>query len=118
MRHGYGNKKLGRPTDQRIALIRSITMALVKNKRIETTLDRAKATKRYAEKLITWGKLGGLHGRREALKMLPDNETVSVIFELAEKYRSRNGGYTRCIPIGMRRGDAAEMVILEFVEAS
>jgi large subunit ribosomal protein L17 len=117
MRHQKGNKKLGKPTDQRIALLRSLTRALFKYNRINTTDVRAKEAKRFAEKLITLGKKETVYARRLAMKMLPDKDIVKDIFNnIAPKYKNRAGGYTRIIKVGFRRGDSAPISMLEFVE--
>ena len=117
MRHKRGNKKLGKPTDQRIALLRSLSLSLIENQRIKTTDTRAKSAKRYVERLISLAKKGSLHGRREALKMLPNANAVKKLFDdYAPKYKDRSGGYTRIIKLADRRGDAATISLLEFVE--
>ena len=117
MRHRYGNKKLGKPTDQRMALLKSLVRSLVISGRIQTTKTRAKATQPVIDRLIALGKKGDLASRREALKILPQPEIVKEIFSsIAEKNKERNGGFTRIIPLGLRRGDASQMSILEFVE--
>ena len=117
MRHKRGNKKLGKPTDQRVALLRSLALSLIQNNRIKTTDTRAKATKRYVEKLVTFAKKGTLASRREALKLMPNGVAVRKLFdELSEKYKGRNGGYTRIIKLGERRGDSATISLLEFVD--
>src|SRR3989339_282388 len=117
MRHKNGNKKLGKPTDQRIALLRSISKALVEFESIKTTLTRSKEVKKYVEKLITLGKKGDVFCRREAIKKLPNKESVNKIFtDIAKRYENRSGGYTQIIKIGNRKGDGAEMAILKLVE--
>ncbi|MFA5880064.1 MAG: 50S ribosomal protein L17 [Candidatus Margulisiibacteriota bacterium] len=117
MRHACKNKKLGLPTDQRIALLRSLTISLFKYKAIETTDARAKEAKRMIEKVITLGKKGDLHSRRLALKILPDKEIVKEVFaSIAGKYAERNGGYTRITKIGLRKGDAATISKLELID--
>lgn len=109
-------RKLGLPTDQRNAMLRSLVTSLLKHGKIETTVTRAKETKRLAEKMITLGKRGDLHARRQALAFIHEEEVVKDLFEnIAPKYAERNGGYTRILKVGPRRGDAAEMVILELV---
>ena len=109
-------RKLGLPTDQRIAMLRSLVTSLLKHGKIETTVTRAKETKRLAEKMITLGKRGDLHARRQVLAFVTEEEVVRDLFEnIAPKYAERNGGYTRILKMGPRRGDAAEMVILELV---
>lgn len=109
-------RKLGRPTDQRIAMLRSMTTSLLENGKIETTTTRAKEVKRIADKMVTLGKTNTLHAKRQALSFITSRDTVTKLFnEIAPKYAERNGGYTRIIKIGPRRGDAAEMSILELV---
>ena len=109
-------RKFGLPTDQRIAMLRSLVTSLLKHGKIETTVTRAKETKRLAEKMITLGKKGDLHARRQVLAFVTEEEVVRDLFEnIAPKYAERNGGYTRILKMGPRRGDAAEMVILELV---
>lgn len=116
MRHAKGNKKLGKPTDQRIAMLRSIVAALFMYKAIDTTDVRAKEARRIAERLITLGKRGDLHSRRMALRILPQKDIITTLFnEDAKKYLQTNGGYTRIIKIGFRRGDAATISRLELV---
>ena len=117
MRHRDGRKKLGRPTDQRLAMLRSIVLSLFTYKIIETTDDRAKAARRIAEKVITLAKKGDLHSRRLALRILPKNEIIKDIFaNIVNKYTERKGGYTRITKIGLRKGDAATISRLELVE--
>ncbi len=109
-------RKLGRPTDHRKAMLRNQVTSLLRNGRIETTLHKAKETQRMAERMITLGKRGDLHARRQALAYIYDKEVVKELFEeIAPKYAERNGGYTRVLKLGPRRGDAAEMAILELV---
>ena len=111
-----GYRKLGRPTDQRRAMLRSLVTSFLKHGRIETTETRAKETRNLAEKMITLGKRGDLHARRQVLAFVLEEEVVSNLFEnIAPKYTERNGGYTRMYKVGPRRGDGAEMVILELV---
>ena len=109
-------RKLGRPTDHRKAMLRNQVTSLLRNGRIETTVTRAKETKRMADKMITLGKRGDLHARRQALAYIYDEDVVKKLFdEIAPKYADRNGGYTRVLKLGPRRGDGAEMAILELV---
>ncbi|EQB86061.1 50S ribosomal protein L17 [bioreactor metagenome] len=109
-------RKLGRPTDQRIAMLRNLTTSFLKHGKIETTVTRAKETKRLAEKMITLAKRGDLHARRQVLAFVTEEEVVKNLFEnIAPKYADRNGGYTRIMKVGPRRGDGAEVVILELV---
>ena len=112
-----GSRKLGRPTDHRQAMLRGLVTYLLENGRIETTVTRAKEVRRLAEKMVTLGKANTLHTKRQALSYLTKRDVVVKLFdEIAPKYAERNGGYTRIIKIGPRRGDAAEMAVLEFVD--
>ena len=109
-------RRLGRPTDQRIAMLRNLTTSLLENGKIETTVTRAKEVRSTAEKMITLGKANTLHSRRQAISYITKEDVVKKLFdEIAPKYAERNGGYTRIIKIGPRRGDAAEMCIIELV---
>ena len=109
-------RKLGRPTDQRIAMLRNLTTSFLEEGRIETTTTRAKEVQKLAEKMITLGKKDTLHTRRQALAFITKEDVVTKLFgEIAPKYAERNGGYTRVIKIGPRRGDAAEVSVLELV---
>ncbi|MEE0944663.1 MAG: 50S ribosomal protein L17 [Clostridia bacterium] len=111
-----GTRKLNMPTDQRKALLRNLVTSFLETGRIETTLTRAKETQSLAEKMITLGKANTLHSRRQALEFITKEDVVTKLFsEIAPKYADRNGGYTRVIKEGPRRGDAAEMAILELV---
>ncbi len=111
-----GYRKLGRDTSARKALFRSILTSFFKHERIETTEAKAKEISGLAEQLITLAKRGDLAARRQAIARLADEEVVRKLFdEIAAKYNDRQGGYTRILKIGPRRGDAAPMVILELV---
>ena len=111
-----GHRKLGRPTAHRKAMLRNQTTDLLREGRITTTLTRAKETRRMAEKMITLGKRGDLHARRQVLAYVFDEDVVSKLFdEIAPKYADRNGGYTRILKLGPRQGDNAEVVFLELV---
>lgn len=111
-----GYRKLGRPTDQRRAMLRNLVTSLLKHGKIETTETRAKETKRLAEKMITLAKKGDLHSRRQVLSFVTEKAVVDELFaNVAPKYAERNGGYTRIYKVGPRRGDAAEVVVLELV---
>ena len=110
------HRKLGRTTDQRVAMLRNMTTSFLETGKIETTVTRAKEVKKIAEKMITLGKKGTLHARRQALSVIYKEDVVTKVFdEYASTYAERNGGYTRIVKIGPRRGDAAEMAILELV---
>ncbi|HWJ03518.1 MAG TPA: 50S ribosomal protein L17 [Verrucomicrobiae bacterium] len=109
-------RKLNRNTGNRRAMLRSIVTSLLKYGRIQTTEPKAKELNRIAEKMITLGKRGDLHARRLALAYLMDEDVVTQLFEtIAPKYAERQGGYTRIIKLGFRRGDAASMVMVELV---
>lgn len=109
-------RKLGRETAHRNLMLRNLVTSLLREGRIETTVTRAKETRRMAEKMITLAKRGDLHARRQVLAYVIDETVVSDLFEnIAPKYAERNGGYTRIIKKGPRRGDAAEMALIELV---
>ena len=111
-----GTRKLGRPTDHRMAMLRAMVTYLLENGRIETTVTRAKEVRPLAEKMITLGKKNTLASKRQALSFITKEDVVKKLFdEIAPKYAERNGGYTRIIRIGVRRGDNAEMAIIELV---
>ena len=111
-----GYKKLGRPTAHRKSMLRNLTTDLLKYGRIQTTQDRAKETRRMAEKMITLAKRGDLHAKRQAFSYLVDEAVVAKLFdEIAPKYEDRNGGYTRILKLGPRQGDNAEVVFVELV---
>ncbi len=111
-----GTRKLGKPTDQRKAMLRQQVTALLENGRMETTLMRAKEVAPIAEKMITLGKNDTLASRRQAYSFITKKDVVVKVFnELAPKYAERNGGYTRITKLGPRRGDAAEMAVIELV---
>ena len=108
-----GYRKLGLPTDQRKAMLRGLVTSFLKYGKIETTETRAKETRRMAEKMITLGKRGDLHARRQALAYIYDEDVVRELFDnIAPKYAERIGGYTTIIKLGQRQGDTAEMVFL------
>ena len=109
-------RKLGRPTDHRRAMLRGMVTYLLENGKLETTVTRAKELRPLAEKMVTLGKKGGLAAKRQALSFITKEDVVKKLFdELAPKYAERNGGYVRIVRIGPRRGDAAEMAIIELV---
>lgn len=109
-------RKLGRRTDHRQAMLRNQVQSLLENGRITTTVTRAKETQRMTDKMITLGKKGNLHAKRQAMAYLYRRDIVEKLFvELAPNYSERNGGYTRVIKLGPRRGDGSEMAILELV---
>lgn len=109
-------QKLGRTSSHRRALLRHLTTAVIDNGRVETTEAKAKAVRPVVDKLITLGKRGDLHARRQAASYLSDPATVTKLFdEVAPNYAERNGGYTRIVKLGPRRGDAAPMAVIELV---
>jgi large subunit ribosomal protein L17 len=111
-----GYRKLGKPTAHRKAMLRNLVTDLLREGRISTTECRAKEAGREAEKMITLGKRGDLHARRQALAYIYDETVVKKLFDdIAPKYADRNGGYTRVLKLGPRRGDNAEVAFLELV---
>lgn len=119
MRHRKAGQKLGRTSEHRKAMFQNMASALIKHEQIKTTLPKAKELRPIVERLITLGKRGGLHARRQAYARLPqsDQAIVEKLFTtLAERYSGRNGGYTRIIKAGFRYGDNAEMAIIELVD--
>ena len=117
MRHQRSGKKLGRDSAHRKALYSNLAGALIEHGRIQTTEAKAKAVKPFAEKMITLGKRGDLHARRQALAALRSNNVVHQLFaDVAPRFADRPGGYTRIVRLGQRQGDAAEMVYLELVD--
>lgn len=109
-------QKLGRDSSARKALFRALVTALLDKERIETTVSKAQEVKGIAEEFITLAKRGDLHARRQALAFIYDEDVVKKLFEnIAPRYAERNGGYTRVIKTGVRKGDAAPMAILELV---
>ncbi len=117
MRHLKDHKRLGRASDQRNMLLRSLVTALLRYNRIKTTLAKAKEARRLAERIITTAKRGDLAARRWVLRYIQDPDLVRHLFdEIAPRYSDRPGGYTRIIRAGLRRGDAAQMAILELAE--
>ncbi len=111
-----GTRKLGRTSDHRKAMLRAMVTFLLENGKIETTVTRAKEVSAMAEKMITIGKTNDLHSMRQVLAYVTKEDVAKKLFdEISPKYAERNGGYTRIIKIGPRRGDAAEMAIIELV---
>ena len=129
MNHNKSYRKLGRRSDHRLAMMKNMTISLVNAERIETTVTRAKELRKFVEKMITLGKkynnfnlennderAKAIHLRRQAFAFLRNEEAVAKVFkEIAPKYMDRNGGYTRIIKIDVRRGDSAELAIIELV---
>ena len=111
-----GTRKLGRTTDSRKAMLRAMVTYLFENGKIETTVTRAKEVRPLAEKMITLGKKGDLNAKRAAMTFITKEDVVKKVFdELAPKYADRSGGYVRITRIGPRRGDGAEMAVIELV---
>lgn len=114
--HGKKMPKLNKPADQRKALLRSLTTELIRHGRIKSTLTRCKAVRKSADHMITLAKDGSLHARRQAMGYLYDKQLVHALFEQApERYAERNGGYTRVVREGFRRGDNSEMGSIELL---
>ncbi len=117
MRHLVAHRKLGRNPGHRKALLRNLVISLIEKERITTTLQKAKEARSMAEKMITLGKKGSLHHRRLAYRFLTKKTPLKKLFdEIAPRFSERPGGYTRIIKLGTRKGDGAEMAILEFVD--
>jgi large subunit ribosomal protein L17 len=117
MRHRLGGRKLGRTSSHRKAMFDNMAHALLKHEQITTTLPKAKDLRPIVERLITLGKRGGLHARRQALATLQDAGITEKLFStLADRYKERQGGYCRIIKAGFRRGDAADMAVIELVD--
>ena len=116
MNHNKSYRKLGRRADHRMAMLKNLTISLVREERIETTVTRAKELRKFAERMITLGKNGTLADRRRAFAFLRDEEAVAKVFnDLAPRYAERNGGYTRIIKTSVRKGDSAELAIIALV---
>ncbi len=119
MRHRKSMRKLGRDSAHRRAMLRNMVTSFLEHERIQTTDAKAKELRRVAEKMITLGKRGDLHARRQVLGYVQSKEVAAKVFdELAERYRDRPGGYTRVLKLGNRTGDAAPISIIELVEDS
>ena len=118
MRHRNAGYKLGRNTSHRRALLRNLVTSIVLEDRVETTIAKAKAARPHVEKLITLGKKGDLHARRQALAFLQTREAVTRLFDtVAPRYGDRNGGYLRIVRTGFQRGDGAEKAFIELLGA-
>jgi large subunit ribosomal protein L17 len=117
MEHKVGYRKLQRPTAHRLAMLHNMVTSLIEHERITTTIPKAKEARRMAERVITLGKKGGVHNVRQAQRIVKDRDLLKKIFgELKERYAKRNGGYTRLMRAGFRKGDAADIAILELVD--
>jgi large subunit ribosomal protein L17 len=116
MRHNVSGRKLNRTTSHRLAMFRNMVTSLLEHGRIYTTIPKAKDLRRFADAMITLGKRGDLHARRQALAFIREKEVVYKLFnELGPRYQTRPGGYTRIVKVGFRRGDAAPMCLIELV---
>jgi large subunit ribosomal protein L17 len=117
MRHRIAGRKLGRTSSHLKATLNNMAVALIRHEQISTTLPKAKELRPFVEKLITLGKRGGLHARRQALSVLRDDEVTTKLFgPIAERYKTRKGGYTRVLKAGFRFGDTAAMAVIELVD--
>ena len=117
MRHGSAHRKFSRRSNQRTALFQHLASALIKHEQIVTTLPKAKDLRPIVEKLVTLGKRGDLHARRQAIAQMRDLAMVKKLFDvLAPRYKERHGGYTRVLKAGFRYGDSAPVAVIEFVD--
>jgi large subunit ribosomal protein L17 len=117
MRHGMAGRKLNVTSTHRLAMFRNMATSLLKHEQITTTLPKAKELRPYVERIITLGKRGGLHARRQAYAQIMDAKVVDKLFTtIADRYKGRAGGYTRVLKAGMRYGDAATMAVIELVD--
>ena len=117
MRHKMRGRKLNRTSSHRKAMFVNMTASLLRHEQIKTTKPKAKDLRSFAEKMITLGKRGDLHARRKAMSFLQDKDVVSKLFDtLAERYKDRQGGYTRVLAAGFRYGDSAPMAVIELVD--
>src|SRR6056300_122330 len=117
MRHKVSKRKLNRTSSHRKALLANMAVALIKHEQIKTTLPKAKELAPYVEKLITLGKKGDLNARRKLYSIIPEKSWGAKVFDiLAERYKERNGGYTRIMKAGFRYGDSAPMAVIELVD--
>jgi large subunit ribosomal protein L17 len=117
MRHGNAHRKLNRTAEHRRAMFANMAVALIKHEQIVTTLPKAKDLRPVVEKLITLGKRGDLHARRQAIAQMRDVDSVKKLFEvIGPRYKGRNGGYTRVLKAGYRHGDSAPVAVIELVD--
>ncbi len=117
MKHNIKNKKLNKTSSHRKAMFMNMSNSLIKHEQITTTLAKAKELRRFIEKIITLGKKGNLISRRKAISILQDQKMSKKVFDvLADRYKNRNGGYTRIIKLGNRFGDNAPTAVIEFIE--
>jgi large subunit ribosomal protein L17 len=119
MRHRRKGRSLGRTAEHRKALLRNLATSVLAHERVRTTKAKAKEVRPVVERLITWGKRGDLHARRQAHRYVRDRKTLKKLFEeLAPRYAERKGGYTRILRLGARRGDGADEAVIELVDRS
>ncbi len=119
MRHGVSGRTLNRATSHRLAMFRNMVTSLLRHERIYTTVPKAKEIRKWADWMITLGKRGDLHARRQAFSVIQEKSVVYKVFEeLAPRYQNRPGGYTRIVKAGFRRGDASPMCLIELVTES
>ncbi len=117
MRHGMAGRKLNVTSTHRLAMFRNMATSLLKHEQITTTLPKAKELRPYVERIISLGKRGGLHARRQAYAQIMDQKVVDKLFTtIADRYKTRSGGYTRVLKAGVRYGDAADMAVIELVD--
>lgn len=117
MRHLKKGRKLGTDASHTKAILKGLAIALITNERIKTTETRAKEARATVDKIITWGKKGDMHSRRQAMAILGDKELVRKVFDdIAPRFEGRDGGYTRILKLGPRKGDSAPVVIWELVD--
>ncbi len=117
MRHGFRGRRFNRTTEHRRAMFANMAAALIKHEQIVTTLPKAKDLRPVVEKLVTLGKRGGLHARRQAIAQLRDEDMVRKLFDvLGPRYQARPGGYLRVLKAGFRQGDNAPMAVIEFID--
>jgi len=117
MRHGFQGRRFNRTASHRKAMFANMAASLIKHEQIKTTLPKAKDLRRVIDRLVTLGKRGDLHARRQALSVLRDTQITAKLFdELAERYKERNGGYSRVLKAGFRYGDMAPMAVIELVD--
>ncbi|MGF1592816.1 MAG: 50S ribosomal protein L17 [Kiloniellaceae bacterium] len=117
MRHGFQGRRFNRSASHRKAMFANMAASLIKHEQIKTTLPKAKDLRRVVDRLVTLGKRGDLHARRQALSVLRDTEITAKLFgEIAERYKERKGGYSRVLKAGFRYGDMAPMAVIELVD--
>jgi len=117
MRHGHGYRKLNKTSSHRKAMFSNMTVSLITHEQIKTTLPKAKELRRFADQMVSLGKKGTLHARRQAFSFLRDEAAVKKLFDgLADRYKERSGGYTRVLKAGFRYGDNAPMAFIELVD--